>query len=118
MPATPPSVSICKVTIGRVPFGFSAAPASGSSVGRATIEERIPDIFIGLASACDKKEERDGSSRSPRRDVAAEAQRVADRRNALRVAAGAVDRQLAKAENPPQDRLLDADAFDLRDVHL
>ena len=35
--------------IGRVPLGFSAAPASGSSAGRATIEERIPDIFIGWA---------------------------------------------------------------------
>jgi hypothetical protein len=31
-----------------VPFGFSAAPASGSSAGRATIEERIPDIFITM----------------------------------------------------------------------
>src|SRR5215831_8615537 len=43
---TPPSVSTSSVTIGRVPLGFSAAPASGSSAGSATICERIPDIFI------------------------------------------------------------------------
>jgi len=39
------------VTIGRVALGFSAASASGSSAGSATIEERIPDIFIASASA-------------------------------------------------------------------
>src|SRR5215469_14305149 len=47
MPTIPSSVSTSSVTIGRVPLGFSAAPASGSSAGSATICERIPDIFIG-----------------------------------------------------------------------
>src|SRR5216683_1015672 len=35
-----------KVTIGRLPFGFSAAPASGSSAGNSTISVRLPVIFM------------------------------------------------------------------------
>src|SRR6516164_7333335 len=62
MPTVPSSVSSSKVTIGRVPLGFSAAPASGSSAGRATICERMPDIFISRLPRC-----RRGKSYTPRR---------------------------------------------------
>src|SRR5215467_11485376 len=74
---TPPSVSTSSVTIGRVPLGFSAAPASGSSAGSATTCERMPDIFIGApwvgwsaqahnCTACTARKAR--SQRRPRRN--------------------------------------------------
>src|SRR5437762_14268337 len=42
----PWSVSTETVTIGRLPFGFSAAPASGSSAGSSTSSVRVPVIFM------------------------------------------------------------------------
>ena len=48
------------VTIGRLPFGFSAAPASGSSAGNSTICVVVPVIFIASPSGSDC---RGGSSR-------------------------------------------------------
>src|SRR3954453_7226715 len=42
----PWSVSTETVTIGRFPFGFSAAPASGSSAGSSTSSVRVPVIFM------------------------------------------------------------------------
>src|SRR5439155_20630366 len=42
----PWSVSTRRVTIGRLPFGFSAAPASGSSAGNSTRSVRVPVIFM------------------------------------------------------------------------
>src|ERR1700730_523916 len=55
-PTTSSSVSTCKVTIGRVPFGFSAASASGSSAGSATIPERIVVIFIAGPQSLKRQE--------------------------------------------------------------
>src|SRR5262245_36481373 len=45
-PSAPASVATRSVTIGRLPSGFSAAPASGSSAGNSTIWVRVPVIFI------------------------------------------------------------------------
>src|SRR5205823_1259113 len=42
----PPSVCTRSVTIGRLPFGFSAAPASGSSAGSSTRWVRVAVIFM------------------------------------------------------------------------
>src|SRR5512146_2220713 len=46
MPSIPASVATRSVTIGRLPFGFSAAPASGSSAGSSTRWVRVPVIFM------------------------------------------------------------------------
>jgi hypothetical protein len=55
-PTTSSSVSTCKVTIGRVPFGFSAASASGSSAGSATMPERTAVIFIAGPQSLKRQE--------------------------------------------------------------
>src|SRR6516164_5834163 len=129
-PTTPSSVFISTVTIGLVAFGFSAASASGSSAGKATIEERIPDIFIASASAVEHaksctllaaREARSNSRllrRRAGRDVGAKAQRITDIADRLEAAAGAAHNDCAIAENATEQRLVDIDALDLVAVHL
>src|SRR5271166_2230182 len=143
----PSSVSTCNVTIGRVAFGFSAASASGSSAGRATIEERIPEIFIASASGFETervrfarndnpviarstatKQSREpsrearsaarGEGRGARGDVAAKGQRVADVADRLQAAADAANDDRAIAEDAATNRLVDIHTLDLVAVHL
>src|SRR5579862_5733700 len=47
----PASVATRSVTIGRLPLGFSAAPAKGSSAGSSTIWVRAAVIFMALPQA-------------------------------------------------------------------
>src|SRR5215469_12606115 len=54
-PSTPSSVRTRNVTIGFVAFGFSEKPASGSSLGSATMPVAIEAIFIRNAPSCSAK---------------------------------------------------------------
>src|SRR5579883_2545301 len=62
----PASVSTSRVTIGRVPSGFSAAPASGSSAGSRTRWERVAVIFMrarcGWGQCCEGRRGRRGAA--------------------------------------------------------
>src|SRR5882672_1605062 len=51
MPSAPLSVPTRTQTIGRLPFGLAAAPASGSSAGRLTMPVQMLEIFMAFPRA-------------------------------------------------------------------